>query len=80
MNPTHCTICFEDLDNSQFLVPLSTCSHLFHVECLRIYFSAMMKESKFVFLCPDVTCSHEIIDVDIRDVIKNEVQMEELLK
>lgn len=69
-----CAICYRSVDETEEdgseiqMYALENCGHIFHNKCLETYFNQQLLSRKFVFLCPDVVCSHDVDHTDIRNI------------
>ena len=77
-----CAICFcgFEADGDARAIPLSTCIHVYHQECLTDFFKAQINEKRVDILCPDPTCESPISDREIKEVLKADENFDKWLK
>ena len=63
-----CKICLETLADNE-VIPLSSCEHVFHAECIKQFIQSQVDISKFPIFCPEVKCKQTLSDMDIQDLL-----------
>ncbi len=53
---------FEDEEN---ILPLSSCEHVFHKECLKLYVKSELEMGKCPVICPYANCNKGLGKNDI---------------
>eukprot|EP00347_Sterkiella_histriomuscorum_P001452 403371984 len=72
-----CPVCFDGYDEENIL-PLTSCDHVFHRECLQIYLNGEIQESKFPLKCPENACQKELLIEDLNDILSEEQRQKHL--
>ena len=67
-----CEICLNSIGESD-LLPLDTCGHLFHPECIQQHLELSITESKFPIICPYRGCGEEVSILDIKERLSEEM-------
>lgn len=65
-----CKICCEEFDSWYLLHELSTCKHVYCIECLRDYYTQRIKDGNVLSVpCPDPSCKTDVTPNDVKDVL-----------
>ncbi|CDW84022.1 ibr domain containing protein [Stylonychia lemnae] len=67
-NNLTCAVCLDDIVDDNIL-PLTSCDHFYHKECLESYFRVEIQDRRFPIKCPQDNCGKEIEIMDIQDVL-----------
>ena len=65
-----CQICSDIIETKDF-IPLFSCEHLFHKECLSKYIETQLEVKKFPIFCPNEECKKEIDERDLEDILSS---------
>jgi hypothetical protein len=63
-----CPICFEEYEEKN-IMPLDSCDHVFHEDCLKEYLEMKINNKDAVILCPDAKCKVPMVMEDLTAVL-----------
>eukprot|EP01022_Parablepharisma_sp_SALTPOND_P030553 TRINITY_DN765_c0_g1_i1.p1 TRINITY_DN765_c0_g1~~TRINITY_DN765_c0_g1_i1.p1 ORF type:complete len:335 (+),score=32.50 TRINITY_DN765_c0_g1_i1:1689-2693(+) len=70
-NKAKCEICLDDIADSE-LLPLDSCGHIYHPECITRYIKTKIGERGYPIKCPNPKCKKDISMLDLNEFLEEE--------
>lgn len=67
-----CKICYCEIDDSEPVVPMENCIHMFHVDCFKKFLEVNLNDGKLPFKCPIETCRCLVNPINVESILSFE--------